>query len=180
MINYLIKKEGKGFKLSFSSFPLRRKFHILKFNGGPMKNSNQHPGVSGKDQDNHSWINQDKFKEQREILKKENLMGANQGKAYDATGDESNLYGRSGLEDQPLVESEQDWGEIVSEALSKSPEIDASGIVVRSSKNNILIEGVVDSMEMKRAVENIASNISGVGQIFNRLNLSDDESNQLH
>ncbi|HEU4700812.1 MAG TPA: BON domain-containing protein [Gemmatimonadales bacterium] len=59
--------------------------------------------------------------------------------------------------------------EDVNEALTRDPDVDATGIEVSVEHGEVTLKGDVDDRRMKRIAEDVAASVSGVHDVHNRL-----------
>lgn len=100
------------------------------------------PGVSGKDQDRGTWINQSQYERQKDFIGK-----GPQG------------YKRS---DERIYED-------VCETLLDSPRVDASDIEVTVREGKVFLRGTVKDRPMKRDAEMVIEHVPGIQDIQNEL-----------
>jgi BON domain len=62
--------------------------------------------------------------------------------------------------------------EDINEALTRHPDIDATGIEVKVAEGEVTLGGEVDDRHMKRLAEDVAERCSGVRDVHNRLRVS--------
>lgn len=103
-----------------------------------------HPGVSGKTQDEGTWINKKEFKKQTDFV-----------------GYGPKNYKRS---DNRIYEE-------VCETLMKNKEVDATNIGVKVSEGIVYLSGKVESRKMKKVSEDIVDVLPGVRDVRNELSI---------
>lgn len=95
--------------------------------------------------------------------------GGAYGASYAESGGGDYAHGRHGGPPRDDRRSDERIGEEVSEALTRHPAIDASGIAVRVVDAEVTLEGEVEDRRARRLAEDIAEQVRGVSDVHNHL-----------
>jgi len=107
-----------------------------------------HPGVSGKMENESSWINKDEYYEQVDFV---------------------------GLGPKGYKRSDDRIYEEVCESLMKSRSVDASNIGVKVEEGIVILNGKVPTRKMKKMAESVIDSLPGVQDVRNELIIIKDD-----
>lgn len=139
-----------------------------------MENKNIEPGVSGKSA-NSSWINPKEYQDQKHFVEDAEYSREDDARVRDAAGTEHGLFGRNDVSNQGRAPQEQSFVDVIYDALRKSPEADISNVKISAADGVVTLDGEVLSHAEIRVLENLVSNIRGVREVRNNLEVHLDQ-----
>jgi osmotically-inducible protein OsmY len=139
-----------------------------------MENKNIEPGVSGKSA-NSTWINPKEYQDQKHFVEDAQYSREEDPRVRDAAGTEHGLFGRNDVSNQGDAPHDHNFVDVIYDALRKSPEADISNVQITAADGVVTLEGEVMSHAEIRVLENLITNIRGVREVKNNLEVHLDQ-----